>query len=230
MSIRLITFDLDDTLWPVGPVIVRAEHRMRDYLDRVAPEVNRRFDQEGMAALRKEALARDPSLIHNLSAMRRTVVAAAVHACGHPDPEAIAEEAFRTFMDGRHDIEYFEDALDTLAFLAGHFTLGALSNGNADVARLGLDRYFAFHLNAETAGRRKPHPDMFEQAMQQAGVGAGEAVHIGDHVDDDVRGAAQVGMATVWVNRAGLPWTESDVTPTWEIAELTELRTLFEKD
>ncbi|HSG91293.1 MAG TPA: HAD family hydrolase, partial [Pseudomonadales bacterium] len=70
--------------------------------------------------------------------------------------------------------------------------------------------------------------DMFEQAMARAGVDADAAVHIGDHADDDVRGAAQVGMATVWVNRAGLPWVERDVTPTWEIAELTELRGLFE--
>ena len=65
-------------------------------------------------------------------------------------------------MDGRHDIEYFEDALDTLAHLARHYTLGALSNGNASVARLGLDRYFDFHLSAEGVGRRKPEPEMFE--------------------------------------------------------------------
>jgi putative hydrolase of the HAD superfamily len=52
-AIRLITFDLDDTLWPVEPVIVRAEHRMREYLDRNAPEVNRRFDREALGGLRR---------------------------------------------------------------------------------------------------------------------------------------------------------------------------------
>lgn len=227
MTLRLITFDLDDTLWPVGPVIVRAEHRMRDFLDRTVPEVHRRFDREGMAGLRDELLAADPDLVHDISELRRRVTRTAIEACGYADAEAIAQQAFDTFMDGRHDIEYFEDALDTLLHLSRHYTLGALSNGNADIARLGLDRYFAFHLSAESVGRRKPHPQMFEAALQEAGVGADAAVHVGDHPDDDIRGAAQVGMATVWVNRAGLPWDQADPQPTWEIVELTELTGLF---
>ncbi|MEE4302005.1 MAG: HAD family hydrolase [Pseudomonadales bacterium] len=228
MTIRLLTFDLDDTLWPVGPVIVRAEHRMRDHLDRLVPALNRRFDREGMAALREQLLAEDPSLVHDISGLRRRVIARAAEACGHADPDAVAESAFAEFMDARHDIEYFEDALDTLAYLSRHYTLGALSNGNASVARLGLDRYFAFHLNAERVGRRKPDPAMFERALQEAGVGADAAVHVGDHPHDDVRGAARVGMGTVWVNRGQLPWEEADVTPTWTVTELTELSALFQ--
>jgi putative hydrolase of the HAD superfamily len=227
VSIRLLTFDLDDTLWPVGPVIVRAEHRIRDHLDRLLPELNRRFDQSGMAALRDEVLAEDGSLVHDISTLRRRILTRAAAACGHPDPEAIAASAFAEFMDARHDIEYFEDALDTLEHLSRHYTLGALSNGNASVARLGLDRYFAFHLNAETVGRKKPEPEMFERALVEAGVGAEAAVHIGDHPRDDVLGAARMGMGTVWVNRGQLPWEEAGVTPTWTVTELTELSALF---
>jgi putative hydrolase of the HAD superfamily len=208
-------------------VIVRAEHRMRDLLDRLVPELNRRFDRAALAALRETVLADEPALIHDISTLRKRIVARAAAACGHDDPDGIAEAAFAEFMDGRHDIEYFEDALDTLAHLARHYTLGALSNGNANVARLGLDRYFAFHLSAEGVGRRKPEPEMFERALVEAGVGAEAAVHIGDHPDDDIRGAARVGMSTVWVNRGELPWEETDVRPTWTIGELTELRTLF---
>ena len=211
----------------MGPVIVRAEHRMRDLLDRRVPELNRRFDREGLAALRETVLADEPELIHDISTLRKRIVARAAAACGHEDPDGIAEAAFAEFMDARHDIEYFEDALDTLAHLSRHYTLGALSNGNASVARLGLDRYFAFHLSAEGVGRRKPEPEMFERALVEAGVGADAAVHIGDHPDDDIRGAARVGMGTVWVNRGELPWQEADVTPTWTIGELTELQALF---
>jgi putative hydrolase of the HAD superfamily len=211
----------------VGPVIVRAEHRMRDHLDRLLPELNRRFDQSGMAALRDEVLAEDGSLVHDISTLRRRILTRAAAACGHPDPEAIAASAFAEFMDARHDIEYFEDALDTLEHLSRHYTLGALSNGNASVARLGLDRYFAFHLNAETVGRKKPEPEMFERALVEAGVGAEAAVHIGDHPRDDVLGAARMGMGTVWVNRGQLPWEEAGVTPTWTVTELTELSALF---
>lgn len=226
-NIRLITFDLDDTLWPVAPVIVRAEHRMRDFLDTHAPEVNRRFDREALTELREQLVAAHPELLHDISGLRHRMVETTLVACGYADAAALAEGAFAAFIDARHDIEYFEDALDTLEHLSRHYTLAALSNGNASVARLGLDRYFAFHLSAESVGRRKPHPEMFERALQEAGVGADAAVHVGDHADDDIRGAHQVGMATVWVNRSGLPWELDELTPTWEISDLKQLAELF---
>lgn len=226
-SIRLITFDLDDTLWPVAPVIVRAEHRMRDFLDQHAPEVYRRLDRDDFARIREAVLEKQPALLHDISTLRRDVLKEALRTCGYADVDALAAGAFAAFLDARHDIEYFEDALDTLELLSRRFTLAALSNGNADVARLGLDRYFAFHLSAERVGRRKPHPEMFEQALQEAGIGADAAVHVGDHADDDIRGANQVGMATVWVNRSGTPWDLEDVTPTWEIRTLKELPALL---
>jgi len=226
MKLRLLTFDLDDTLWPAGPVIVRAEHHMRAWLDREIPALNARFDRDAMNALRERLMQERPELVHDLSEMRRAVIREAARQCEHPDPDAIAEGAFAVVMDGRHDIEYFEDALDTLEHLSRHYTLGALSNGNASVERLGLDRYFAFHLNSEGVGRKKPDPLMFERALQLAGVGPEAAAHIGDHEDDDVRGANAVGMATVWVQRGDSPWRGDDA-PTWTIRELTELRRLF---
>ncbi len=226
-QIRLITFDLDDTLWPVAPVIVRAEHRMRDFLDAHAPEVNRRYDRDGLAALRESILTAEPALVHDISTLRHRVVEAALASCGYADAGELASGAFAAFLDARHDIEYFEDALDTLGHLSHHYTLGALSNGNADVARLGLDRYFSFHLSASSVGRRKPEPAMFERALQQAGVGADAAVHVGDHAHDDIRGAHEVGMATVWINRSGAPWAETGFAPTWEIQDLKALATLF---
>lgn len=226
-AIRLITFDLDDTLWPVAPVIVRAEHRMRDYLDTHAPEVNRQLDRDDFTRIREEILAREPGLANAISTLRHRVVEAALAHCGYSDIDAIAAGAFAAFLDARHDIAYFEDALDTLAHLSRSFILGALSNGNADVARLGLDRYFTFHFSAEQVGRRKPHPAMFERALQEAGVSAEAAAHVGDHADDDIRGAHAVGMATVWVNRSGNAWDEPDLRPTWEIRDLAELNALF---
>lgn len=227
MNPRLITFDLDDTLWPVAPVIIRAEHRMRDYLEQHAPEVNRRFDRDGMGQLRDTLLEREPQLVHDLSSLRRRLLQMALEACGYNDVEGLSQHAFDAFLDARHDVEYFSDALDTLEHLRHHYILGALSNGNADIARLGLGRYFSFHLSAEQVGRRKPDPAMFERALQEAGVGAEAAVHIGDHVDDDIRGAHEVGMATVWVNRPGSAWPLKALQPTWEIRSLAELQKLF---
>ena len=226
--IRLITFDLDDTLWPVRPVIIRAERHMRTHLDRVAPRLNEQLGPDDFARLRGEVLAETPGTRHDLTTLRRLVTERALAEAGYGDAAALAEEAVRVFLDARHDVEYFGAVLDTLEALARRYQLGALSNGNADIARLGLDRYFSFSHSAASVGASKPAPDMFERALQTAGVGPESAVHVGDHPDDDIRGASAVGMRTVWVNHPGERWAENDVTPTWTIGDLAELRDLFE--
>jgi putative hydrolase of the HAD superfamily len=68
---------------------------------------------------------------------------------------------------------------------------------------------------------------MFEQALQRAGLGPEQAVHIGDHAVDDVAGAAGVGMKTVWVNEGGGPWPGGDVTPDWTVPNVPALLDLF---
>jgi len=93
-SIRLITFDLDDTLWPVAPVIIRAEHRMRDFLDTHAPEVNRRFDREALTELRERLLQTQPELLHDISGLRHRMVESTLVACGYVDAPSLAEGAF----------------------------------------------------------------------------------------------------------------------------------------
>ena len=111
----------------------------------------------------------------------------------------LAAGAFAEFLDWRHRIEFFPNALDVLEELAGSYTLAALTNGNANFERLGLDRFFSFGYCAADVGASKPHPAMFERAIAHAGVAAREAVHVGDHPVDDVQGANGVGMASIWV-------------------------------
>ena len=76
-------------------------------------------------------------------------------------------------------------SVGALEVLSKRYTLAALSNGNADIRRLGLERIFAFHLNAEGVGAPKPQPAMFEAALR-SGAWPGQAVHIGDNAVDDV--------------------------------------------
>ena len=225
--LRLLCFDLDDTLWPVRPVIIRAEHRLRNHLDAVAPEVYRRFGPEDFTALREVRLAADPSLRHRLSALRRLVLEDALRTVGYADAEARAAEAFEVFFDARNDVAYFEGTLEALEALSRRYTLAALSNGNADIRRLGLEHLFAFHLNAEGVGAPKPQPAIFEAALQRAGLGPEQAVHIGDHAVDDVQGAAAVGMKTVWVNESGAPWPGPGPAPDWVVPNIPALLEIF---
>ncbi|MCE2460690.1 MAG: HAD-IA family hydrolase [Pseudomonadales bacterium] len=202
--IRLVTFDLDNTLWSVDVVIGRAERRMRDWLRPRVPEY-RRLAKADHAALRDGVIAANPGIVHDISLLRERVLAETIEHCGYPRSRAaeLAAGAFAEFLDWRHRIDFFAGALDVLETLSGSYTLASLTNGNADFVRLGLDRYFSFGYCAADVGASKPHTAMFERALAHAGVPAHEAVHIGDHLVDDVEGASAAGMATVWVNLVG---------------------------
>src|SRR5690606_32190371 len=110
--------------------------------------------------------------------------------------------------------------------LANHFALGVVTNGNADVARLGLADYFKFALCAEDIGIAKPDARLFHEALQRGGATAHTAVHVGDHPGDDIAGAQQAGLRAVWFNPTGKTW-DGERAPDAEIRSLTELPALL---
>lgn len=224
-SIALITFDLDNTLWDVDQVVRRAEVRMRTWLAERVPVFVDRFPPEAMANLRASVLAAEPGLRHDLSKFRERLLFTALRQCDLSDANAasFAAGAFAEFYAARHEVEFFPDALATLAELATRFSLAALTNGNADFARLGLDRYFSFGFNAAAVGASKPAPDMFEAALRHAGVAASAAIHVGDHLIDDVQGANAVGMHTVWVNLSGNAAAPESHAPSREVHRLADI-------
>ena len=135
---------------------------------------------------------------------------------------------FQIFLAARHQVELFADVHPTLEALANRFQLGVITNGNADVRRLGLADYFQFALCAEELGVGKPDPHPFQTALQRAGVTAAQAVHIGDHPSDDIAGARAAGMRAIWFNPQGKAW-EGDGLPDAQISSLAELPTLLER-
>lgn len=208
-KIALVTFDLDNTLWDVDGVIEAAEREARAWFDARVPEVNQRFSRDDFMRMRSEAVAMDPSLAHDVTRLRLETFRRAIAGAGYGEPQsiALAEEGFDVFLHARHRVVFYDGALDLLADLKGRYRLASLTNGNADIARLGLDRYFTFALSAGSVGASKPHPAMFEAALERTGRKAGEMVHIGDHPVDDIEGAASVGAHTVWVNLKRAPFT-----------------------
>jgi putative hydrolase of the HAD superfamily len=55
------------------------------------------------------------------------------------------------------------------------------------------------------AGAAKPDPAVFREALELAGVDGGDAVHVGDSLDNDVEGARAAGIRPILVQRAGEP-------------------------
>ncbi|WP_313450657.1 HAD family hydrolase [Stutzerimonas kunmingensis] len=223
MSIRLITFDLDDTFWETTPAIQSAETALRDWLGVHAPRLGE-FPVEALGAIRRMLVEQDSALRHRISELRRRILQHALHDAGYPADEAdeLAEQAFQVFLDARHQVQIFPDVQPTLEFLANHYTLGVITNGNADVRRLGLADYFQFTLCAEELGVGKPDPHPFQQALRLGDARPEQAVHIGDHALDDIAGAQQAGMRAIWFNPKHLVWTH-DYHPDAEIQSLAEL-------
>ena len=174
-----------------------------------------RYSGTALHELRTAVLAENPNLVHDLSKLRREVIYRAIRECGYGRSEAgtLADAAFAEFYEARHRVEYFEGALDALATLAENHTLCALTNGNADFKKLRLDRFFSFGISSADVGIGKPAPDMFIAALTRAETQAHEAIHVGDHLIDDIQGAAEVGMFTIWVNLQDQPLSPTTINP-----------------
>lgn len=224
MSIRLLTFDLDDTLWELGPVLQRAENVTWQWLAQHVPELISRESVESLRARRQQRMQEDPAAAHHITRLRLTTVTEALIDAGLDGQRAerIAIEALEVFLEARHQIELFDQAEAVLEALAGEYRLAAITNGNARLERLGLDHYFDFCIWGEEQRRAKPHADPFEAALARAGCRAAEAIHIGDHWEHDIDAAQRVGMHTVWVNRSGASWPGRK-PPTAAITSVAEL-------
>ena len=139
-------------------------------------------------------------------------------------PATLAAPAFEVFLAERQRVSLFDDALPALAALSARYRVVALSNGNADVHRVGIGRHFHAAVSAAEVGVGKPDPRIFRAAAQAAGVVETEVLHIGDDPHLDGHGALASGMQMAWVNRAGAPWPD-DVAgqPHAEVGDLAAL-------
>ena len=223
MNIKLITFDLDDTLWDTAPVIASAEVVLRDWLLANAPLLGD-VPVEHLFAIRERIVLAEPELKHRISALRRRVLTRALEDVGYGQMQAqqLAERGFEVFLQARHKVEIFPEVQPMLELLSQHYALGVITNGNADVSRLGLADYFRFALCAEDLGIGKPDPAPFVEALRRSGVPASEAVHVGDHPRDDIAGAQRAGLRAVWFNPQAKAWP-GEQAPDAEIQRLSHL-------
>ncbi|MBB1087117.1 HAD-IA family hydrolase [Lysobacter sp. SG-8] len=219
--VRAITLDLDDTLWPFAPIGARVERTLDDWLRRHCPRTADRFPIPAMRALREQVFAEHPDLAHDFSQLRRLSLVRAMQASG--DDIAHADAAFEVFHAERNRVEFYPDTEAALVRLAARRPLAALSNGNADLATIGIDRLFAFQLGAREHGAAKPHPGIFHAACERLGCAPGDVLHVGDHPEMDVAGAHRAGMRSAWLNRTDAAWDRTDLRPDLEFSSLAAL-------
>lgn len=219
---QLLCFDLDDTLWPCMPTIEYAEQAIYDWLERHKPHISQRYSIEQLREKRKQLIHQQPDLLNDLSEARR------VHlrqlAAEFNDSDDWIETAFEVFYQARQKVEFYPDVIPVLTRLRTHYRLVALTNGNAHISQTGLQPFFEFQVSAADVQAAKPHPAMFERAMQRAGVGPEQTLHIGDHPRHDIRGARNAGIQAAWLRRTDQPWDLEESPPELQFDNLFQLQ------
>jgi FMN hydrolase / 5-amino-6-(5-phospho-D-ribitylamino)uracil phosphatase len=217
----VLSFDLDDTLWPVAPVLSAAEDAMLSWLTEQHPEIMRGQSLASLRALRAKIAQRFPNRGHDMSFLRHRALTEMFAAAGHP--VAHADEAFEVFYAERNRVKLYDEVAASLTRLSQRYRLFALSNGNADLQRCGIAHWFEGHITAISAGAAKPDARIFIRLLDEAGVEAAQVLHIGDDPHLDVIGAAQAGMQSAWLNRDARTWPAQLPPPARTISTLEEI-------
>lgn len=206
--IRLIAFDLDDTLWPCKPTIIKAEETSYAWLKNHYPMITERYSMTSMMGLRKDFMLKHPHLQCDLTQMRRQFLAFLASQCHYPEAD-VADEGLKVFRHARNQVTLFDDVLITLQHLSRKFYLATISNGNAQIEETELAPFIHYHVIAEQVQSVKPEPIMFESIEKQAQLKPEQCLYIGDDMSADMMGAQNAGWERIWLNRENLQWDQS---------------------
>ena len=202
MSLRAVLFDVDFTLCRPGPAL--SPHRYVCIAARHGAVLDAsRYDDAREAAVL--SLKRHPELLHDDSIWHAFTEQIFV---GMGGPAEIADECATEIEEGwgmSENFELFEDVFPVLEELRhAELRIAVVSNGIRD-----LTEFVAHHrldvdaiVDSRTHGRVKPHPTIFQRALDLVGVTAGSAVMVGDSLEEDVEGARALGMRAILVDRA----------------------------
>ena len=200
-TLRGVLFDVDFTLCRPGPEL--SAERYARVAARHGTELDpARYDDAREAAALN--LKRHPELLHDDTIWHRFTEEIFV---GMGGPEEIASECATEIEQGwevSENFELFEDVLPVLEELRrAELRLGLVSNGIRDLHefvvhhKLDVDAVVGSRLH----GYVKPHPTIFQAALEQLGIAPGDAVMVGDSLEEDVEGARALGMRAILIDR-----------------------------
>jgi len=223
--IKVLSFDLDDTLYDNSPVLLAAEQAMLHSLQQqTATHLQRPLDFWSQA--RWQLGQQRPDIRHDIGHWRLLGIEAGLIQLGLARGEAseIARHAYRAFWQTRTEIHINADVHTLLQQLAERYQLIAITNGNACIQRMGLGDLFEFSLQAGPDGRMKPFPDLYLAAAHRLQVSPQQILHIGDSHRADVMGALKAGCQAAWLDHHQRPCS---VLPHVHLTKLQQLKSLL---
>ena len=221
--VEAILFDLDDTLWPIAPVIAKAEQDLFDWIRTHAAPVAEQYSIESMRARRSELMRAHPALRADLVALRHRCLSEAFAACG----VALSgvDDAMRVFTRARNQVTLFSDVSECLPRLSQCIRIGSLTNGAANLEDIGLAEHFEVTVAAHQLGTTKPDPAIFHAACEALRLAPAQVAYVGDDLQLDVEGAQKAGLTALWMNRAraAIPAALTHIQPDHHLFSLHDL-------
>lgn len=225
LKLRCVTFDLDDTLWDCAPVIEKAEQALFEWMRENWPRVARAHSVESLREHRMTVAQQRPDLGHDMTALRLHALEQIAEEFGYP--LETCPVGLSLMRHHRNQVALYEDVKHCFMQLrSAGLSVGAISNGNADLAAIGIDDLFDFSVFSAEVGVSKPHARVFAAAADRAGLSTREMVHVGDDPANDVLGASGSGMRAIWYNPAYKAWPGGQ-SPDAVIRSLRELPPLL---
>ena len=208
MTVRAVLFDWGGTLTPWHDIDLYAQWYA--YAEAYDPEnassLARRLEEREANRWR---LQRDTNGAETAGALDQLFLDEGIDINGARHLRALGSYldfwAPHTFADA--------DACEVLAALKRRgYLIGVLSNTmwprshhHEVFARDDVDVYIDVALYTSEMPVAKPHADAFRMALDALGVAAQESVYVGDRLWDDIAGAQQVGMRTIWIPHSRIP-------------------------
>ena len=225
---KVISFDLDDTLYDNHPVIKKAESSIIVHLNQRYPELAELTQKQWL--LYKDLVAKEcPELNHDVSLWRIKTLTRVMTIYGIPQFKAIeyAKDAFSKFLTLRSDFVVPQESIQLLDKLGESYPVIAITNGNVDEHKIQLHDKFQFILKAGNGFKSKPQGDLFIEAARRLNIEVSDILHVGDHLVSDVYGAQNNGAQAVWFNPNRQSLTGARLLPAVEISHLDQLYKLL---
>ena len=211
MKYKLITFDLDDTFWDIAPVIIKAEKDTRAWLQKTVGEIEWGSMSDFMG-IREDLIKVMPSLEWDIGLLRKEIYKQKLKNIVPNESERneLINTAYSMFLEKRHEVIFYDGVYDAIEKLSKKYYLGILTNGNADIFKYDIGRFFDFSISSFDVQDNKPNKPHFESAKNKyENISYEEIIHIGDHQINDIYGAYQLGMKAIWFNNMNNEWDQS---------------------
>lgn len=196
-SIKLLSFDLDNTLYDNTDVIRIAEKKSREYIQSEFLASSLTCDFVNFDKIKNELIANgignsnNKYQFENLSLLRYQTN---LNFCLNlPNPELVAEKALNIFLDFRSKIQVSGVMLSMLEKLAKQYRIVSVTNGNCDPMKTELASFIERNYSPGDGLRAKPHPEMLFRLLIDYKLDNQQILHIGDRLDADQLAADQAG-------------------------------------